>query len=402
MDFYSIFKIDVIAFLLIVLYLLSAIFFYFFLLRRERLLTREVAVTTCIAFFLPLSFFVLNQIFHFKSIPPDTHAYAAVIFDFKNFNAFTFGVMGYSILNYIPIKLCFGRPAVFVIFNIFYFQVAILYLFKAFKMYCGYNGEKTRTSVFIFLQILSVVYPVALMHTSSILRESMMLMVFSICIYFLVKFYCMRYKNYVLMLVFILFLFIIRPITGICMVLAYFVAYVDKKKLLTAKNFLKFGVLALILAFIGQEVILSLYNIDFSIEWIAQYRARSNSRFGIEGYNSLDWTSPLYYLKNLFLIVTQYILSPLPILVSKEVAFNKLIPLLDSVFIIVFLFLPIVMFRRKNFNRWMILFLLFIVVPAIMETNISGAYRHRMNGIFMLLPLAAYVFSLFKIKNIGR
>lgn len=393
------FKLDFIGLILIISYIVIALVFYYYVLKRERLLTIPTTVSSFLAFAFPLGIFILNQLFNFISIPPDTEVYASIIQDYgKNYNNYSFGVTGYSILNLIQFHLCFERPPVFIVFNILYYQIAVLYIFKAFKIYCFGCNRIIDHKVFVILQFLSIIYPVAILQTSSILREPMLLMFFSINIYLLVKSYYLGFKSYYLVIFFWLFLFLIRPLTGISMLVVFFICYIDVKKLLTFKNTVKFIVFSILLFFVVKQIILSLYSIDFSVEWIAGYRESSTSRFGVEGYEKLNWDSPIFYAKNLFLLFFQYLLSPLPFLVSNEITINKLIPLIDSLFIIIMI-LAIMIYKKRFLNKWLIVLLVFIIIPAIVETNISGAYRHRMNGVIMLIPIASYIFSIMKIKR---
>lgn len=393
------FKLDFIGLILVLLYLGLFFSLYTYLLKKESLLTENIIVSSGFSFVIPLVVFLLNQKFSFISIPPDTEVYANVIIDFKNyFNHYSFGVTGYSVLNYLQFKICFERPPVFVVFNIMYYQLAVLYIYKAFKIYCASYHKIIGRRFFLFLQLISIFYPLAILQTTNILREPMLLMLFSINIHLLVKYYFTGFKTYYINILFILLLFLIRPLTGICVFITYFLAYSHLNKFITPKNILKFVVFSILVALIMQQIILSLYSIDFSIEWIAKYREESNSHFGIEGYNNLNWESPIYYFQNFVFLILQYLLSPLPILVSSQITINKFIPLLDSIYIM-FILIIIIIRKSKEFNRWLLLFIIFLIIPALVETNISGAYRHRMNSILILFPLFSYYISTMKIKK---
>lgn len=393
------YSLDFIGLLLIFFYLGMFYCVYVYLLKKEHLLTENTIISSGLAFIIPLTVFLLNQKFNFISIPPDTEVYANVILDFnKYFKHYSFGVTGYSVLNYLQFKICFGRPPVFVIFNIIYYQLAVLFIYKAFKIYCYRYHKIIGRNFFLLLQLASVFYPLAVLQTTNILREPMLLMLFSINIYLLAKYYFTGFQRYSLIILFIFFLFLIRPLTGLCVLFTYFLAYSHLNKFITLKNILKFSIFSILVVVLIKQIVLSLYAIDFSIEWISQYREKSNSSFGIEGYNSLNWESPLYYFQNFVLLILQYLLSPLPILVTSSVTLNKLIPLIDSLYIIT-LIIPILAFYRKYMQTWLLLFMIFLIIPSFFETNISGAYRHRMNAVFFLVPLASYILLNLKIRK---
>ncbi|WP_194525301.1 hypothetical protein [Zobellia roscoffensis] len=134
--------------------------------------------------------------------------------------------------------------------------------------------------------------------------------------------------------------------------------------------------------------------------WLISYRDASNAKFGTEGYSTMNWSGPFDYVKNVIFLVLQYLLSPLPILVSPTVTMNKLIPLIDSFYIIFVLITPILLFYKKYMKGWLVLFLVFLIIPALFETNISGAYRHRISAIVFLMPLVSYIFLNMNLRSL--
>jgi asparagine N-glycosylation enzyme membrane subunit Stt3 len=67
--------------------------------------------------------------------------------------------------------------------------------------------------------------------------------------------------------------------------------------------------------------------------------------------------------------------------------FEKTIPLFDAIFLMLCLIPLIYLLQEKIYRRIFIFALVLLLVSALFETHISGSYRHRMNGIFLLLPL---------------
>jgi hypothetical protein len=156
--------------------------------------------------------------------------------------------------------------------------------------------------------------------------------------------------------------------------------------------------------FLINFIVDSFYNMSFSFSWIAQYRASHAELFGAEAYGTqLDWTGFLSSMKSSILLFLQYLFSPFPIIIPSEIAFQKIIPTIDASFILISM-APVI-FITKTRPLKMILFFCFILllIPAMFETHISGAYRHRMNAIVLLLPVFAYtmnkaLFNLTKRK----
>lgn len=391
---------DVFATILIMVYMALFYFFFVALLIKEKLNTATILILSACSFLLPIILFLLNQTFHFKSTPPDTLVYSSLIIDFKkHFETYSFGVKGFSLLNYLQYQLCFKRPSVFIVFNILYYHLAVLFLFKTFIIYCSFNSRSIlRRRLFVLFIILATLYPVSLIINASILRESMNLMFFSIFCYFLVKYVTGKTNSLFIPFLFLSLIFLIRPITGVCAIIALFLAYSQKNKLISIRNTLKLAFILFVFVVSIKALVANIYQLDFSLNWLIAYRETSNDQFGFEGYTSLDWDGFYKTAKNLFLLICQYLFSPLPILVSKEITLNKLIPLLDALYIMFVIILPIFFFFKRFMKEWLLIFLVFLILPALFETNISGAYRHRANSIFLLLPLVSYVFMNFKMR----
>ncbi|CAZ95800.1 hypothetical protein [Zobellia galactanivorans] len=398
----KVFALDALGLLLMGVYSCFLFALFFVLLKREKLNSLVVCILVMASFLWPLFFFIVNEVVNFKSTPPDSVVYASIIQDFGTyFNFYSFGVKGYSILNFLQYQLCFKRPFVFVVFNIFYYQVAVLFVYKAFKTFLVYHNKIVdKRKFYAILVVLSSFYPITVIINASILRESMALMFLAIFSYLLIR-YIVTQKGTMLMALFVLTLvFVTRPLTGVCSVIALFLGYCYKNKLYSLKNFIWLAVIIVIVNFSIKTVVSNLYQLDFNMAWLISYRDASNARFGTEGYSTMNWSGPFDYVKNVMFLVLQYLLSPLPILVSPTVTMNKLIPLIDSFYIIFVLITPILLFYKKYMKGWLLLFLIFLVVPALFETNISGAYRHRISAVFFLIPLVSYIMVNIKLNKL--
>ena len=132
----------------------------------------------------------------------------------------------------------------------------------------------------------------------------------------------------------------------------------------------------------------SFYDMQFSPDWLGRYRASHAELFQNEAYGTdLPWEGWINVSKSTFLLFFQYVFSPLPIIIDAEVMFEKTIPLFDALFLLFCLIPLMYVLREKTYRNIFIFAFVLLIVSALFETHISGSYRHRMNGIVLLLPL---------------
>lgn len=345
-------------------------------------------------------FFILNHIFPFKSIPPDSIYYANIIKDFwNNYDVWTVGVKLYSIINYIPFQLSLKYPVVFVLINIFFFYCGIIFIGKSFMKLMRYYEIPVSNNFMAHLLLYTSFYPAAIIIIPTLLREGSMILFFGLCTFMLTDLYTQgRDRNRIKIITFLASLFIltlIRPIGGVSYMIAIFLFYlIDLLKKGKVKHVLT-GLFSLfIFTLLVNFIVDSFYNMTFSFSWIEKFRSSHEELFGIESYGTqLDWSNTLESIKSSFLLLLQYIFSPFPIIISPEIALQKIIPMIDAGFIMISLFFTLMYVRIKPLK--MIIFFCFILlmIPALFETHISGAYRHRMNAVVMLLPVFAYTMN---------
>lgn len=356
-----------------------------------------------IGFLFLYLFFVLNYLFEFKSISPDSIAYSKIINDFwSNYNTWSLGVRLYSLINFIPFKLSFQYPSLFILFNIFFYFTGITMIGKSFILYLSVHNKSVSKNFFFYLFIFTSVYPVALIVIPTLLREGSMVMFLGITCYYMVLIYSSKkinIQNLIYFIIALILLTLIRPIGGISFIVAIFALYILQKiKTLTLKQFvyLSIGIVAFLIAI--QYLVNLFYNLPFSFDWLMQYRKSHVLLFGSESYGGeLKFQTLGEVLKNSFLLFNQYLFSPLPILIPIEITMNKVIPTFDALYIIV-LFIPIILFLKNKIIRKILFFAaILIFIPALFETHISGAYRHRMNAVLILIPVFVYSFNKLMI-----
>jgi len=358
-----------------------------------------VGVTLGFIFFY--IFFLINFFFEFKTISPDSIAYSKIIKDFwQNYNTWSIGVELYSLINYIPIKLSFGHPSLFILFNIFFYFTGITMIGRAYAMYLLIYSKSVPKHFFFYLYIIASIYPIGLIIIPTLLREGSMVFFLGFVTYYMVVIYSKKklYTKYLIYFtISLILLTLIRPIGGITFIGAIFALYfINKVKRLNVKQF--FYLISSIVIFLAtvHYIVNLFYDIPFSFDWLSQYRKSHIVLFGNESYGGdLKFQTLGEIIKNSFLLFNQYLFSPLPILIPKEITVNKIIPTLDTLFIMM-LIIPILMQLKKPYIRKIIFFIgVLIFIPALFETHISGAYRHRMNAILMLMPVLVYSFNQF-------
>ncbi len=351
------------------------------------------------------AFFILNHMFPFKSIPPDSVYYANIIKDFwNNYDLWSEGVKLYSIINYIPFQLSLKYPVVFVLINIFFFYCGIIFIGKSFMKLMRFYDIPVSNNFMAHLLLYTSFYPAAIIIIPTLLREGSMILFFGLSTYILTDLYTQAQgrKGIKMIILFtaIILLTLIRPIGGVSYMLAIFLFYlwnIWKKGALKSILISIFSLTIFILLI--NFIVDSFYNMRFSFSWIAKFRASHEALFGSESYGTnLDWSGIINSIKSSFLLLLQYIFSPFPIIISPEIALQKIIPLIDAGFIMISLTLVLFYVRIKPLKMIILFSFILLVVPALFETHISGAYRHRMNAVVLLLPVFAFAMNKTLIK----
>ena len=318
-----------------------------------------------------------------KDFPPDTLIYALVIDDFTNYDQSSYGVKFHSLINYFTFKLCLGYPIVFITFSTFYYFLGMIFIWKAYQV-CY---QSKRNSFSLYLLIFSI-YPAALIIIPTLLRESSTILYIGYCMFIISKFSSgknVRPLELIIFLMGFLSLCATRLILGFSLLAVICATWLIKN--LRPSKLAYLIIIVALSALALNYIATSFYQVDLSFEWVANFRSKY-SEYGVEAFGTnLEWTTNLLKLKNTISLSIQYLLSPLPILVDSNVMFRKTIPTLDAIFIV---FITLLVFTQKNLRiqgLWILWILFFLVPSALMETNISGAYRHRMNVVVLLLPM---------------
>ena len=364
------------------------------LLARNSSVRKNDFVALLLSFALMISFFLANHFLKLKTLPPDTAFYADIVRDFwRHYDAWSPGVKLYAIINFVPIQLSLSYPVVLVVIHVLFYLAGIILIGKAWAVYSFYRERNLPRDFYGQLLLLSAIYPAALIVVPSLLREGSMFFFFGLTTYLLVL---IRYSDgtyrrvkIALFAISLLLLTLIRPIGGVSYILAMLSLYFLD---LWQRNKLQALVRTILPAALGIWIINliadSFYNMRFSPYWLGLYRASHKELFGTEAYGTdLPWEGWLSIAESSSLLFLQYTFSPLPVIIEPEVMMEKTIPLIDALFLILCLIPLVYALKEKVYRRFFLFALVLLIVPALFETHISGSYRHRMNGIVLLLPL---------------
>ena len=392
----EIFEYDLGSIALTACYVAASLFLLAFLLSKKSRIRKNDFIALAFGFAVMMGFFLLNHLLRFKTLPPDSSFYADIVRDFwKHYDSWSPGVKLYAIINFIPIQMSFSHPVVLVVIHVFFYLAGVILLGRGLAVYSAFHGRKLPKDFFGLLLTLASIYPAALIVVPSLLREGSMFFFLGLCTYLLVV---IRYSDgrpargrMILFFASLSLLTLIRPIGGVCYILAMLtVHFLDLWKKNKLKAILKTAFPAAIGLWIINRIADAFYDMQFSPDWLGRYRASHAELFQAEAYGTdLPWDGWINVLQSTFLLFFQYVLSPLPLIIDRQVMLEKTIPMLDALFLLLCLIPLVYALRERAYRRIFVFALVLLLVSALFETHISGSYRHRMNGIVLLLPLVA-------------
>lgn len=311
---------------------------------------------------------------------PDTQGFARLVED-ADYHSSSLGVQLYSIVI-LPLRwLSFHQLELYLITQQFLFAISIIMVWKAWVIHAG--AMKYRPGHYGVFMLLMVLYPSILMFISVPLREFFMVFGFSLFLYGVAQ-YIHFGKMKWLVIGSVLTIFI-RP----QLVILYPLLVVAAKQ----KNYLKLGLIGIVLLILVIPVFELLTGYRFTPEFFAFLRERGTTHYAESGmtYGSVTWQSYFDIILDLPGLTLQFLLSPLPILHNVN-PLNLKLMLLDLVFVLAVLW-GALWNNLSLSSAFLKMFLLASVIFSIWEFYIGGAVRHRMPLVIMIMPLAACYYS---------
>jgi hypothetical protein len=147
-----------------------------------------------------------------------------------------------------------------------------------------------------------------------------------------------------------------------------------------------------VLLVLGASMFVSLTNYALTPEFLAMVRNVAVAGYSASGhtYGAVEWSSFLDVLMDVPLLLTQFVVAPIPVLAEVN-PMSMGLYLVDAVFVILMLALCLVGMRyaTRGARSLFLIAIVGLVLSSVWEFFIGGAVRHRMPFIWLLLPLAS-------------
>lgn len=363
---------------------LAAFFFLLMFISKKLLLKDDKFNRYYFIGLLSMYFILLIGDIKFDYIPlfPDTNRYYELFLDFsKRVESIELNI-GFGIFSRFIYFLSFKNIGIYILFNAIINQTGILLLWKAFRIYK--HDEVTIKNQRLFL-IFSAVYPVSIIYSLTLLRESYFLFAFSV---FLIGIMKKERINIPLVLGSILVVIFRTKYLMFCFLIFIIkVVFYDKK-------FIKYKV---VITAIISPLIYKLIDwfstkfirIGLNVTSLQDFRNMQMRRYLETGlvYPEVSWTSWIDLFKDYPALIAQFLLSPLPILIEYDFM-ESLAYTIDALYVIVILLLFLINLRNNYINIfWIVTLIVIIILSSMFEYFLTGGVRHRYVLIIMFIPI---------------
>lgn len=363
---------------------LAAFFFLLMFISKKLLLKDDKFNRYYFIGLLSMYFILLIGDIKFDYIPlfPDTQLYYDLLLDFsKRVESIELNI-GFGIFSRLIYLLSFKNIGIYILSNALINQIGILLLWKSFRIYK--QDKVTIKNQRLFL-IFSAIYPVSIIYSLTLLRESYFLFAFSV---FLIGIMKKEKINIPLILGTVLVVVFRTKYIMFCFVI-YLIKFIFYDR-----RFMKYKIMAatilypFIYNFIN-KLSIKFIRIRLTINSFQDFRNSQRRRYIDTGlaYPETSWTNWLDALKDYPLLMAQFLFSPLPIVVEYDFL-QSLAYTIDALYVIVLLILFFMNIRNNYKNTfWIITIVISIALSSMFEYFITGAVRHRYAIILMLIPL---------------
>ncbi|MGO1369356.1 hypothetical protein [Senegalia sp. (in: firmicutes)] len=290
--------------------------------------------------------------------------------------------IGFGLFSRLFYFLSCGNIINYILFNSIINQIGILLLWKSFRIYK--KDEISIKNQRLFL-IFSAIYPVSIIYSLTLLRESYFILAFSIFLIGIMK--KSKINIFLVLGTTLVIIFRTKYVIFCLMIYAIKLLYCNTIKL----KYKAIGTILLIpIMYFGLNYVAVRYlNIGISPAELDDFRNSQREIYlnsGME-YPYVVWNTWLDVFKAYPLLIAQFLLSPLPILVDYDFL-NSLAYTIDAFYVIIVLVLFLFNIRNNYKNLfWIVTILSIIVLSSIFEYFLTGGVRHRYVAILMFIPL---------------
>lgn len=269
----------------------------------------------------------------------------------------------------------------FFLFNFLIFQIGFLFIIKAwFNLY-----QKLNPKLLKFYMVFVTFFPTVVIFTITPLREAYLILSFGLFIYAISK-----NNTKIALITSVLLTLLFRYQLVIFYLIVFVVIYLHK-----SGNYKKFSKVALLffpLYFAIDYVSRFLLNIAISPISLAAFRNYQRQAYFESGatYPIVNWTNWFDVVFDIPALFFQFLLSPLPIIVSVDF-WNKYAYLIDGLFVLTVMFILLLKFKHLFFKYrlWFLIIIAFVLLNSFFEFHFYGAVRHRLPAVLLLIPIFA-------------
>ena len=329
-------------------------------------------------------FFILDSFFNFIPLSPDANLYTQVIENPLTFelpsNASGLGVRTFQWYATFVSPLLAYSAAVYTLSFMALYCMSLLNIIQAWLHYT----KQKNTIDFTRLYLLGAYgFPAALFYVCAPLRESILIFGFSLALLGVI--YIKKIIPNFQFIMGSLITSFIRP------QVLFFIALLTGLKFISNRrvNFiLKIITSISIVMFVFWST--NKLQTPLTVEYLNSARnIRVNAlEKGGDTYGKVEWVTAIDIIKDIPLLTAQFTLAPLPIL-SDINPTDKFLAFVDSLFVLILVSFLLIHFKIAwvNYKFWLFAILAYMLLFGVYEYHLTGAVRHRIPMVLMMLCL---------------
>ncbi len=320
---------------------------------------------------------IANSMLGFLPEMPDTSLYTYMITTGLYPETSTFNVMAIYYLSIVIGILCLNSPIIFVLFNIFFYLIGCMLLLSAIRPVTA--SLKSRQQ--LIMAVMLLIWPAALVFQSVPLREAYIML--AMCVYLTGFMHASDQGKHRYLIIGAIMLILLRVhlIVTLLPVTAILLLYRRK-----AKPVVQLAVIVAVVAGLLLFFRFVLLGEPLSPEALGNLRNSYLVNLGEQTYGNVEWNTYWDMLRDVPFLTLQFLLSPLPIFSGHDMS-TMTFAMIDMCFVLAILAMTIVLLLThiRRYGDILLLILVFAVVFSLYEFHLTGAVRHRMPVVLMLM-----------------